>query len=270
LSRRKSKNDRFPKGVWVASAPPLDYTEKMNAPAKGVTKEVESMKHTLAVVLAVGLLFSTCFAAEKPAPTSQKSKESYSMGYQFGQGAKANRVDIDADAYASGLRDSLGGAKPALSQEEMQDAVSGLQKRVMATQQKEMAATGEKNLAAGKAFMDENKKKPGVKTLPSGLQYKVITEGSGKSPKETDQVTVNYKGTLITGTEFDSSYKRGQPATFPVKGVIPGWTEALQKMKEGAKWQLVVPPELAYGSKGMGPIPPNSTLVFEVELISVK
>lgn len=233
------------------------------------------MKYAVAVMLAVGLLFSTCFAAEKAAPkdqalTSQKGKESYSMGYQFGQSAKANRFDIDVDVYLSGLRDSLSGAKPALSQDEMQDAVSGIQKRVMAAQQKEMAASAEKNLAAGKAFMDENKKKPGVKTLPSGLQYKVITEGSGKTPKETDQVTVNYKGTLITGTEFDSSYKRGQPATFPVKGVIPGWTEALQKMKEGSKWQLVIPPELAYGSRGMGPIPPNSTLVFEVELISVK
>jgi FKBP-type peptidyl-prolyl cis-trans isomerase FklB len=116
----------------------------------------------------------------------------------------------------------------------------------------------------------ENQKKEGIKTLPSGLQYKILTEGSGKTPKAEDTVTVHYKGTLIGGAEFDSSYKRGQPATFQVKGVIKGWTEALQLMKEGAKWQLFIPPELGYGERGAGPISPNSTLIFEVELISVK
>ena len=131
---------------------------------------------------------------------------------------------------------------------------------------------GEKNKQEGEAFLAENKKKEGVKTLPSGLQYKVITEGTGKSPKASDTVTVNYRGTLIDGTEFDSSYKRGQAASFQVNGVIKGWTEALQLMKEGAKWQLFVPSNLAYGEKGTGsgPIGPNATLVFEVELISVK
>jgi FKBP-type peptidyl-prolyl cis-trans isomerase FklB len=128
----------------------------------------------------------------------------------------------------------------------------------------------EKNLSEGKAFLEENKKKEGVKTLSSGLQYKVLAEGFGKTPKAADNVTVNYKGTLINGAEFDNSYKRGQPATFKVNGVIKGWTEALQLMNEGSKWQLFIPPELGYGDRGAGPVPPNSTLIFEVELISVK
>ena len=129
---------------------------------------------------------------------------------------------------------------------------------------------GEKNKQEGAAFLAENKKKQGVKTLPSGLQYKVIKEGTGKMPKATDTVVTQYKGTLVNGKEFDSSYKRGEPATFPVNGVIRGWTEALQLMKEGSTWQIVVPPELAYGEQGAGPIGPNATLIFEVELISVK
>jgi FKBP-type peptidyl-prolyl cis-trans isomerase FklB len=140
----------------------------------------------------------------------------------------------------------------------------------MAARQKEIKEIAERNLAAGKAFLEENKKKEGVKTLPSGLQYKVQTEGSGKTPKATDQVTVNYKGTLINGSEFDNSYKRGKPATFQVDKVIRGWTEALQLMKEGSKWQLFIPSELGYGERGAGPVPPNSVLIFEVGLISVK
>jgi FKBP-type peptidyl-prolyl cis-trans isomerase FklB len=141
----------------------------------------------------------------------------------------------------------------------------------MAARQRESKERAEKNLAEGKAFLEENKKKEGIKTLPSGLQYKVITEGSGRTPKATDTVTVHYRGTLINGTEFDSSYKKGQPATFQVSGVVRGWTEALQLMKEGSKWQLFIPSELAYGERAAGPqIPPGSTLIFEVELISIK
>ena len=127
-----------------------------------------------------------------------------------------------------------------------------------------------KNLEDSKKFLAENQKKEGIKTLPSGLQYKVIAEGSGKMPKPTDDVTLHYRGTLIDGTEFDSSYQRGEPATFKVDGIIKGWTEALQLMKEGSKWQLFIPPELGYGNRSMSRIPPNSTLIFEVELISVK
>jgi FKBP-type peptidyl-prolyl cis-trans isomerase FklB len=230
------------------------------------------VKDVMAIVLGTSFLltFAFCFAGEKPNLKDQKNKESYSLGYQFGQSLKAQGLDINLEVYTSGLRDALGGAKPPLSQEEMQKTVSELQQRVMAARQKESKEAGAKNLAEGKAFLEENKKKEGVKTLPSGLQYKVLKEGSGKTPKATDEVTVNYKGTLISGTEFDSSYKRGKPATFQLDKVIRGWTEAVQLMKEGSKWQLFIPPELGYGDRGGGPIPPNSTLIFEVELISVK
>jgi FKBP-type peptidyl-prolyl cis-trans isomerase FklB len=140
----------------------------------------------------------------------------------------------------------------------------------MAARQKEMQELADKNLSEGKAFLEANRKKEGVKTLSSGLQYKVLAEGSGKTPKATDEVTVNYRGTLIDGTEFDSSYGRGKPLTVKVNGVIRGWSEALQLMKAGSRWQLFIPPDLAYGERVMGRIPPNSTLIFEVELISVK
>ncbi|PIP36427.1 MAG: hypothetical protein COX20_05870 [Desulfobacterales bacterium CG23_combo_of_CG06-09_8_20_14_all_52_9] len=165
-----------------------------------------------------------------------------------------------------------------LTEKEIQEVLAGLQKKLTekqqaerAEQEKKMKDLGEKNKVAGKKFLDENRGKKGVKTNPSGLQYQVIKEGTGKIPKETDRVTVNYKGSLIDGTEFDSSYKRGKPATFPVNGVIKGWTEALQLMKEGSKWQLAIPPQLAYGESGTpgGPIGPNATLIFEVELISI-
>jgi FKBP-type peptidyl-prolyl cis-trans isomerase FklB len=158
-----------------------------------------------------------------------------------------------------------------MTAEEIRATITSLQQRLMASQQKVLKEQAAKNLSVSKAFLAENGKKEGIKTLPSGLEYKVLTEGSGKMPKAEDTVTVHYKGTLIDGTEFDSSYKRGQPATFKVKGVIKGWTEALQLMKEGSKWQLFIPPELGYGERAAGPqIPPNSALIFEVELISVK
>ncbi len=157
-----------------------------------------------------------------------------------------------------------------MSQEEIRTTITEVQKRAMAAQQKVLKEKAEKNLAESKVFLEENKKKEGIKTLPSGLEYKVLAEGSGKTPKATDAVTVHYRGTLINGAEFDSSYKRGQPASFQVDRVIRGWMEALQLMKEGSKWQLFIPPELGYGERDMGLIPPNSTLIFEVELISVK
>ena len=228
------------------------------------------MKYALTAILSISFLFNICFAAEKLELKDQKDKESYSLGHQFGQSLKAQGLDINLEAYVSGIQDVLGGKNPLLSQEEMQKTVLELQKRLMAARQMESKGTAEKNLSEGKAFMEENKKKEGVITLPSGLQYKVLAEGAGKSPKVADQVTVNYKGMLINGTEFDNSYKRGQPATFKTNGVIKGWTEALQLMKEGSKWQLFIPPQLGYGERGAGPVPPNSTLIFEVELISVK
>jgi len=177
-----------------------------------------------------------------------------------GNNLKRQLIEVDPSILAKGVQDALSGTKPLLSNEEIQET--------MVAFQKEMA---EKQKQRGEAFLSENKKKEGVKTLPSGLQYKVVKAGTGKKPKANDTVTVNYRGTLIDGTEFDSSYRRGQPATFPVSGVIPGWTEAMQLMAEGAKWQLFIPPHLAYGERGMGGlIGPNTTLIFEVELISVQ
>jgi FKBP-type peptidyl-prolyl cis-trans isomerase FklB len=229
------------------------------------------MKYAVPMFISLIFLSGICYADEKLELKDQKDKESYSFGYQFGQNLKSQGVDLNLDIYTSGIRDALGGKEPRMSQEEIRATIGELQKRVMATRQKELKEKAEMNLAEGKAFLDENKKKEGVKTLPSGLQYKVLVEGSGKTPKATDTVTVHYRGTLINGSEFDSSYKKGQPTTFRVNGVIRGWSEALQLMKGGSKWQLFIPPELAYGEGGAGgQIPPNSALIFEVELISIK
>jgi len=225
------------------------------------------MKHLLTIIFSIAFLFSVCHAEEKLKLKGQKDKESHSLGYQFGQNLKAQRFDINVDAYASGIRDALGGKEPLMKPEEIRSTITELQKRITAAPEQKAA----KSPADGKAFLERNKKKEGVKTLPSGLQYKVLAEGSGKTPKADDTVIVNYKGTLIDGTEFDSSYEKGQPLTVKVNGVIKGWTEALQLMKEGSKWQLFIPPNLAFGERGLGRnIPPNSTLIFEVELISIK
>ena len=229
------------------------------------------MKHIVAAIVSIGFLFGVCSAADKLELKDQKDKESYSLGYQFGETMKLQGLEINEDVYTSAIRDALAGKEGQMSSEEMRSTVMGLRQRMAAAQQKALKEQGDKNLAEGKAFLTENGKKKDVKTLPSGLQYKVLSEGAGKTPTKSDTVTVHYRGTFMNGTEFDSSIARGQPATFKVDGVIPGWTEALQLMKQGAKWQLFIPPELAYGERGMPPrIPPQSTLIFEVELISVK
>jgi FKBP-type peptidyl-prolyl cis-trans isomerase FklB len=228
------------------------------------------MKYIVASVLTLALFSGICYAADKAELKDQKDKESYSLGYQFGRYLKGQGLDLNLDVYSVGIKDALGDGKTLMTREEMDSTVTGVQQRMAAARQKELKAHGEKNQAEGKAFLEANKAKNGVKTLASGLQYKVLSEGTGKTPAATDQVSVNYKGNLIDGTEFDSSYKRGAPVTFKVNGVIRGWTEALQLMKEGSKWQLFVPSDLAYGPQGTGPIPPNSVLVFEVELLSVK
>jgi FKBP-type peptidyl-prolyl cis-trans isomerase FklB len=229
------------------------------------------VKQLLAAILSVGFFFGVCQAADKVDLKDQKDKESYSLGYQFGETLKMQGIDLNLDVYISALRDALGDKEPQMSAEEMRSTVIGLRQRLAVAQQKALKEQGDKNLTEGRAFLAENGKKKGVKTLPSGLQYKVLSEGTGKTPKKNDTVTVHYRGTLVDGTEFDSSIARGQPATFKVDGVIPGWTEALQLMKEGAKWQIFIPPELAYGERGVpSHIPPQSVLIFEVELISVK
>ena len=230
------------------------------------------MRKRLAMAMCAAVALSgAAFAADAPELKGDKEKLSYSIGMDIGGNLKRQSVEVDPDFLAKGLKDSYGGGKTILTEDEARKTITDFQKTLMAKKAETMQKLSEKNKADGEKFLAENAKKEGVKSLPSGLQYKEITPGKGKSPKATDTVTTHYKGTLIDGTEFDSSYKRGQPATFQVSGVIPGWTEALQLMKEGAKWQLFVPSNLAYGEKGAGrEIGPNAALIFEVELISVQ
>ena len=217
--------------------------------------------------LAVAAVAIPIFAQDKPFPLKdQKDKASYSIGVDIGMNFKKQNMDLNADALAAGAKDALNG-KPQVSPNEIREIMTQWQKE-FGEKQKVMAT---KNQADGEKYLVENKKKEGVKTTASGLQYKSLKEGAGPQPKASDTVTVNYRGTLIDGTEFDSSYKRGEPATFPLNGVIKGWTEGLQLMKKGSKFQFVIPPNLAYGERAVGAdIGPNSTLVFDVELLDVK
>jgi len=228
------------------------------------------MKLFLSMVLGVVLLAGQASAEEKKVFQTTKEKQSYSMGADMGTRMKAQSIEVDPDAFVQGLKDALSGGKKLMTDEEIRETLTAFQKDLREKQTERNKVLGEKNKKEGEAFLAENKKKEGVKTLPSGLQYKVIKDGTGKSPKTDDTVVCNYSGRLIDGTEFDSSYKRGEPATFPVNQIIPGWTEALQLMKEGSKWQLFLPADLAYGEQSTGIIGPNSALIFEVELISVK
>lgn len=235
----------------------------------------------LATTLALALTSMSAYSQTKPKapakPTStnkpstimlktKADRLSYAIGLNIAQGLKSQGLgdSINVQALAQALNDLMKNQKLLIKVEESQEII---QSYFMEQQSK----VGDKNLAEGKKFLDENKKKPGVKVTASGLQYEVIKEGSGNSPKETDEVTVHYHGTLISGEVFDSSVERGQPATFPVNGVIKGWVEALQLMKAGAKYKLFIPAELAYGPNGAGPkIGPNTALIFEVELLSIK
>jgi len=233
--------------------------------------EGEGMRLVLSVMLGVLLLAGRANAEEKALLQTQKEKQSYSIGSDIGKRLKSQSIEVDTNAFTQGMKDALSGGKMLMTEEEIKESLSALQKELMEKQAEKTKLLGEKNKKEGETFLAENKKKEGVITLPSGLQYKVLKEGTGKQPSADSTVETNYRGTLIDGTEFDSSYKRGQAATFPVKGVIAGWTEALQLMKEGAKWQLFIPSNLAYGERGAGNvIGPNATLIFEVELISVK
>jgi FKBP-type peptidyl-prolyl cis-trans isomerase FklB len=219
----------------------------------------------VAAAFGILLLVSQVYA-QKTALKNQKEKVSYIIGLGIGKNLKQQSVDVDPDALAKGFRDGLGGAKPVLTEQEINETMIAFKKELAAKQKEQ----GEKNKKEGEAFLAENKKKPDVKTLPSGLQYKVLRAGKGKKPKQTDTVTVQYRGTLINGTEFENTNRNGQPASFVVNGVIPGWTEALQMMEVGSKWQLFIPPQLAYGENGMRHIEPNSTLIFEIELVAIQ
>ncbi len=228
------------------------------------------MKKALLALACLGLLAPTACAQEHPPVESEQHKLSYSLGYNIGRDFSQKQLDVDPDVLMRGMKDALSGSTTALSEDEMRQAMMDLQKKMMAKQQQQVKQLAETNEQAGKTFLAENRQKEGVKTTMSGLQYLVVSKGTGKKPGPNDKVTVHYRGRLLDGTEFDSSYKRNKPATFPVGGVIPGWTEGLQLMKEGAKWQLFIPAKLAYGEKGAGPmIGPNSTLIFDVELVSV-
>ena len=208
----------------------------------------------------------------------EKSRVSYAIGMMTGHQWKAQDIDFDPDTYARGIKDALTGGPTLLTQEEAQQTIDAFKKEFPAKQQQKRLELTAKNKAAGEAFLSTNKNTAGIKFLnvtlgdgkTSELQYLVLTAGTGAVPAASDTVSVNYRGTLLDGTEFDSSYKRGQPASFPVGGVIRGWTEALKTMPVGSKWKLFIPSELAYGEQGNRGIPPNSTLIFEVELLSTQ
>ena len=231
-------------------------------------------------ILTAGLVLACAgalLAETKPAvPTEKRDKISYSIGADIGANLKRSDIDINAEYLAQGIRDAITG-KTVLTEEQMkatlQEFQSEMQAKMQAKQQEaesKMKADAPKNKEASDKFLEENKKKEGVKTTSTGLQYKIITTGTGEKPKATDTVTVNYRGTLINGTEFDASEKHGGPATFPVTGVIPGWTEALQMMPVGSKWQLFIPPSLAYGENAPPSIGANQALIFDVELLGIK
>jgi len=212
--------------------------------------------------------------AAKPAPLAlktQKDKFSYAMGMNLGANLKKQNVPIDPAIMARGLRDALSSGKTQMTEDEARAAITQVQQDMQKKGMEKMQAESAANKKIGDAFLADNKTKPGVVTLPSGLQYKILTAGTGPKPTTADTVVCNYRGTLINGKEFDSSYKRGQPATFPVGGVIKGWTEALQLMPTGSKWQLFIPADLAYGDHSPSPdIGPGDTLIFEVELMSIQ
>ncbi|HLH09219.1 MAG TPA: FKBP-type peptidyl-prolyl cis-trans isomerase [Terriglobales bacterium] len=203
--------------------------------------------------------------------TTDKQKQSYAIGMSFGRSLKRDSLDLDLDILMQGLKDTLAGNKMLLTDQEAQATLSALQGQIMAQQKAKMEQAAVKNKQEGEAFLAANKTKDGVVALPSGLQYKILKQGTGPKPTANDTVVCNYRGTLINGTEFDSSEKHGGPATFPVKGVIKGWTEALQLMPVGSKWELFVPADLAYGERAPGgEIGPNATLIFDVELLSIQ
>ena len=199
---------------------------------------------------------------------TENDKTSYMLGYALSGNIQKEEPQLNSTAFLQGVKDSIHNKQPALQQKDMQEIKNQIMQKVLLKKQKEK---GEKSKMNGQKFLEENKNKDGVKVTESGLQYEVLSKGSGKSPKNTDTVEVHYRGTLIDGTEFDSSYKRNTSISFPLNGVIKGWTEGLQLMKEGAKYKFYIPPELAYGERGAGEsIPPHSTLIFEVELLKVQ
>jgi len=234
------------------------------------------MKRSIIAAVAAATMLAACNqggdkAAGEVKLESESAKMSYAIGLDIGQSLKGLGAEIDMQAFTAAVNDRLNDRPQRLDAKEAGEVLQAFFKKRAEAQEAKRLAEAEANKKAGEQFLAENGKKEGVKTTASGLQYEVLTEGTGATPKETDKVTVNYRGTLIDGKEFDSSYKRGQPATFPVNGVIKGWTEALQLMKIGGKYRLFIPSELGYGVRGAGNvIGPNSALIFEVELLNVE
>lgn len=231
------------------------------------------MRKALSVTVATVLLAALAVGCTTQEPTVKlddaKQRISYTIGLNIGRDFASQEVEVDTTALMAGVRDGLGGQKPRLTDEQMLAEVKAFREGMVAKQEAKIKALAEKNKTEGAAFLEKNAKESGVVVRESGLQYKVLTEGSGPMPKADAIVSVHYRGTLLDGTEFDSSYERKEPLILPVGGVIPGWTEALTLMKEGSKWQLFIPSELAYGEEGAPPaIGPNAVLIFEVELLS--
>jgi FKBP-type peptidyl-prolyl cis-trans isomerase len=223
----------------------------------------------LAIALVAGFTASV-MAAEDSVLKDEKAKVSYGYGMEIGKNLKRQGIEIDPDLLAKGLKASLAGEKTLMTEDEVRQTMMSFQQKMQSQRAEKSKKEGEENKTKGEAFLAENKKKEGVQTTPSGLQYKVITKGTGPMPKSEDTVKTHYRGTLIDGTEFDSSYKRGEPATFGVTQVIKGWTEALLMMPVGSKWQLFIPGDLAYGPGGRPGIPPNATLLFDIELLAIE
>jgi FKBP-type peptidyl-prolyl cis-trans isomerase len=226
---------------------------------------------TAACFTAVAAVFlSACNAGSSADLESFESRASYAIGVNFGTSLRQDNVPLDMDAFIQGISDILENREPQLTNEEVGEALQELTRNLQVARAQQMEDASQRNIDEGQAYLVENGQRDGVTTTESGLQYEVITQGNGPTPSATDQVSVHYRGTLIDGTEFDSSYERGEPATFPVNGVINGWIEALQLMPVGSKYRLVIPSDLAYGERGSGPnIGPNATLIFEVELLDI-
>ena len=260
-------------GDGYAQQTPAASTPAVTTPAAPAATTPKAATTAKAPVKKTGTAAKSAAAA--PALKTRKEKFSYALGMNIGtgysQGLKKQSVEFDPNLVSQGLKDAMSGGKTRLTQEEAQAVLTEVQNEVKKQQQEKMQEAGAANKTEGEALLAANKSKDGVVTLPSGLQYKILTAGTGPKPTASDSVVCNYRGTLINGTEFDSSIKRGQPATFGVGQVIKGWTEALQLMPVGSKWQLFVPSSLAYGERGMGAeIGPNATLIFEVELLSIQ
>jgi len=269
ISRFYPENRKPGTGGWAEEGRDLDRLDVnpahmiFNLAEKGEPE----MKAPGVIVFSVLLSISQVHAEQAPVLKNQKEKMSYIMGMDIGRSLKAQSVDIDLDILIKGLRDTVTGSKPLLTEEEIREAMIQLQKEMVERQR----AFIEKSKKEGEAFLSGDKKKEGIVSLPSGLQYRVIKEGTGRKPKLTDQVTIHYRATLLDGTEFDSSYRRGQPDTFQVNETIPGLMEALPLMHEGSKWLLFIPPNLGYGDRdGGNQIGPNTNLIFEVELLAIQ